>query len=87
MSKEIVNKALLTILGGSLGFGLSQLTVTGEVKVHSVQLLALQEGFRLEQARTDARIFEVIKLVKENMELSHQLIDENRELIAFLKAR
>lgn len=85
--KEFINKTLLGLLCGSLGFGLSQLTVASEVKVHSNEISNILAMMKEERARTDARIFELVALLKENIGFNRTLIDQNREFLADLRAK
>jgi len=55
--RSIVNKTLLGLLCGSLGFGASQLTVVSDVRVHSNELGNLRTSLADERNRTDQRIF------------------------------
>ena len=82
---EFVNKALLGLLCGSLGFGLSQLTVASEVKVHGRDIAVLHETVKDERARTDARIFELAALMKAQLGLQQALVDQNKELISLVR--
>lgn len=92
-TRVFINKTLLGLLCGSLGFGLSQLTIASDVRVHSTQILNLRESFLEERQRTDARIFEMVAQMKEQIKVnvtiiqqSQQLISQNDRTIALLAA-
>lgn len=81
------------MLGGTLGFGVSQLTIVAEVKSSSVTLNhtiqsnrevheRLMAELEAERKRTDARIFEVVGQVREQMSVNRSIVDQNRELIS-----
>ncbi len=91
---SLVNKTLLGLLCGSLGFGVSQLTIVGEVRVHSVELERMRAQMATESSRTDARIIEVLSQIKEQAKLSQailettrQVIQQNERFITFLAAQ
>jgi len=81
-SKDFVNKTLLGLLCGSLGFGLSQLTIVSDVRVHQVEILNLQKSFQEERKRTDDRIFEMVGQMKEQIRVNTQIVQQNQALIS-----
>jgi hypothetical protein len=80
MTSEIIITILVGITCGSLGFGVSQLLIVGEVKSTSRDVENLKEDFHAEQKRTDERIFAITGLVG-------NAIEECRELITLLRVR
>jgi len=78
---SLVNKTLLGLLCGSLGFGVSQLTIVGEVRVHSVELERMRAQMATESSRTDARIIEVLSQIKEQAKLSQGILETTRQVI------
>ncbi len=80
--KELVNKTLLGLLCGSLGFGVSQLTIAAEVRVHTTEIANVKHAFAEERTRTDARIFELVNQIKEQLRLNAQIVSQNQQLIA-----
>lgn len=78
---SLVNKTLLGLLCGSLGFGVSQLTIVGEVRVHSVELERMRAQMATESSRTDARIIEVLSQIKEQAKLSQAILETTRQVI------
>lgn len=63
----------------SLGFGASQLTIAGDVSRHDVEIKNLRMEFRDERDRVEKQISELVGLMKET-------VQQNRELIAALRA-
>lgn len=74
---------LLTLVVGlmmfSLGFGASQLTIAGDVNRHDVEIKNMWTEFRDERDRVEKQISELVGLMTET-------VQQNRELLAVLRA-
>ena len=77
----MVNKTLLGLLCGSLGFGLSQLTIATTVRAHDVEISNLRTAFKEERERTDARIFQLVEQIKEQNRMNSALLSHAQSLI------
>lgn len=90
----VINKTLLGLLCGSLGFGVSQLTIVGDVRAHSVELTQIRNSLSEERRRTDDRIFELVGQMKDHLKLgtailqnTESIIHQNERFLTFLSAQ
>lgn len=80
MKQETVIKVLIAALGLTGGFGLSQLTVAGEVSKHAVEIINIRKELADERVRTDERIRNVANLMAE-------MVRQNNEFINLLRVQ
>jgi len=78
---NLINKTLLGLLCGSLGFGLSQLTIAGDVRVHAVEISGLKASFMDERRRTDERVAEILDQMKQQISVTTAILQSNQQLV------
>ena len=66
------------IIGFLAGVGAVQMTMGSEVRENTTRISRIEKDMDSERSRTDARIFEVVGVVKE-------VISSNRELLHVMK--
>ena len=81
-ARGLIDKTLLGLLCGSLGFGASQLTVISDVRVHANEIGNIRSAFADERKRTDDRIFQVVEQMKEHIRINTALLRQTEEIVA-----
>jgi hypothetical protein len=73
--RQIFVALLIALCSGSLGFGISQMSVIPEVRANKISLENLKDERVEDKKQVDVRISELVGLMNTNMKLNSDLIE------------
>lgn len=69
-----VNGVLLSIVSGSLGFGMSQLTIGGDVRTHTIEITQIQKQSDVDRESTTSQINKLIEAMTAQTKATSEVV-------------